>query len=50
MTTLHGLLQNLHTDIAEPHLVAMVLHTDESFMLVAATVVEKLESGRPSLF
>ena len=50
MTILHALFQNLHTDVAEPHLVAVVLHADESFVLVAATVVEKLESGRPSLF
>lgn len=42
-----SLVHYLYTDVAVPHIVAMVLNTYVTLMLVTAAVVEELEAYRP---
>ena len=44
-----GIVHVLYADIAIPHIVAVVLQTEVTFVLGAATVVEQLECKRPRL-
>ena len=42
-----GLFENLHADIAEPDVVAVILESDVTLMVLAAAVVQQLEGQRP---
>jgi len=43
------LIHYLNADVAEPHVVSMVLKTDVALVIRTTAVVEKLESEWPSL-
>ena len=45
-----GLVKNLHADVTEPNVVSMVLYTNETFVIVSATVVQEFKCQRPFFF
>ena len=42
-----GLVKNLHADVTEPNVVSMVLYTNETFVIVSATVAPEFKCKRP---